>query len=53
MKRYVVEYTYENCPVRSGLMCDAHSEDPELRCHMDPERKCSFVRVEIEKKEEK
>ncbi len=54
MRRTTVEYTPENCPARNGLMCDAHPDCPELRCHIDidPARPCKFIRVELKGKEE-
>ena len=53
--RTTVKYTPEYCPARNGLMCDAHPDYPELRCHIDidPARPCEFIRVEKKEKEVK
>ena len=55
MRRTTVKYTPEYCPARNGLMCDAHPDYPELRCHIDidPARPCEFIRVEKKGKEVK
>lgn len=54
MKRMTIKYLPEHCPARNGLMCEAHPDYPELRCHIDidPTRPCEFIQVEIEEEEE-